>query len=417
MRSSFERMQPEPHPVANPRHAFLLRTAELLHRYGTPSYRLERVMSKVSTSLQVDSTYLYTPTSLIISIGKGDEERTYLRRIDSGEVDVSKLLAFDSILEELEAGKITIAEATKSLDLAASAKSYYRGWTTAWASGVACGCVSVLFGGGVAEVILAAFLGLVLSGLARWAAKWGAERGLLEPVAGFLVATISLVVAQHVVALDDRLTTLAALILPLPGLTLTVALTELALGHLASGGARLAGATVTLLTLVLGVGLAWRLVPGGMHTAGAAPYQIQWPLPEWAMWCTLPLAPAAFGVLFRVPVSQWPVIFMVSIGGFLASFYLGRWFAPEVGSFCGATVVGVGSNLYARLKNRPAMAAQTPGLLILVPGSLGYRSLIALLESQTVRGVELAFSMVLVAVSLVGGLLFANLLLPPKRIL
>ena len=96
---------------------------------------------------------------------------------------------------------------------------------------------------------------------------------------------------------------------------------------------------------------------------------------------------------------------------------MGLWFAPDVGSFCGATVVGVGSNLYARLTNRPAMAAQTPGLLILVPGSLGYRSLIAMLESQTVQGIELAFNMTLVAVSLVGGLLFANLLLPPKRIL
>lgn len=417
MRSGSERHFTEPLSLANPRHTFLLKTAELLHQYGTPSYRLERVMTKVSASLDIDSTYLYTPTSLIISIGRGDEERTFLRRVDSGEVDVSKLLAFDAILEELEAGEITIAEATRALDAAATAKPTYNNWTTAAASGIACGSVAVLFGGGVYEGMLASLLGVFLCALSYSAAYWGAERGLLEPLAGFLVAVISLLTAQHWVALDDRLTTLAALILPLPGLTLTVALTELALGHLAAGGARLAGAAVKLLTLVLGVGLAWRLIPGGMHTAGALPYTVQIPLPDWAMWCTLPLAPAAFAVLFRVPISQWHVIFMVSISGFLTSRSMGLWFAPEVGSFCGATVVGVGSNLYARLTNRPAMAAQTPGLLILVPGSLGYRSLIAMLESQTVQGIELAFNMTLVAVSLVGGLLFANLLLPPKRIL
>ena len=33
--------------------AFLLRTAELLHRHGTPSYRLEGVMGKVAESLNI----------------------------------------------------------------------------------------------------------------------------------------------------------------------------------------------------------------------------------------------------------------------------------------------------------------------------------------------------------------------------
>ena len=63
------------------------------------------------------------------------------------------------------------------------------------------------------------------------------------------------------------------------------------------------------------------------------------------------------------------------------------------------------------------MVSQTPGLLILVPGSIGYRSLTALLNSETIRGVELGFSMVIVGVALVGGLLMANLLVSPKRIL
>jgi uncharacterized membrane protein YjjB (DUF3815 family) len=79
--------------------------------------------------------------------------------------------------------------------------------------------------------------------------------------------------------------------------------------------------------------------------------------------------------------------------------------------------VGCGSNLYARLRDLPAMVPQTPGMLILVPGSLGYRSLSALLEQQTVQGVQFGFTMVLIAVSLVGGLLVSNAIIPPKRIL
>ena len=63
------------------------------------------------------------------------------------------------------------------------------------------------------------------------------------------------------------------------------------------------------------------------------------------------------------------------------------------------------------------MITQTPGLLILVPGAIGYKSLTALVENDTMRGVELAFSMSIIGVALVGGLLLANQLVSPKRIL
>jgi uncharacterized membrane protein YjjB (DUF3815 family) len=90
---------------------------------------------------------------------------------------------------------------------------------------------------------------------------------------------------------------------------------------------------------------------------------------------------------------------------------------PEVGALLGAMAVGCGSNIYARLFNRPAIIPQTPGLLILVPGTIGYSALTAMIDNQTIRGVELAFSMSILGVALVGGLLLANQLISPKRIL
>ncbi len=95
----------------------------------------------------------------------------------------------------------------------------------------------------------------------------------------------------------------------------------------------------------------------------------------------------------------------------------GSTYGVEVGSFVGALIVGCGSNLYARWRDRPAMIPLAPSLIILVPGSLGYRSLTALLDRQTTEGIEFAFGMVLVAMSLVGGLLASSAVVPPKRIL
>ena len=71
--------------------------------------------------------------------------------------------------------------------------------------------------------------------------------------------------------------------------------------------------------------------------------------------------------------------------------------------------------VYARLADRPAMIPLVPGLLLLVPGSMGLRSLSSMLERDVVTGIDTAFAMLLVGVSLVAGLLMATASVPPRR--
>jgi uncharacterized membrane protein YjjP (DUF1212 family) len=393
-------------------HSFLMRTAELLHRYGTPSHRLERVMTKVSQTLGVRSVFLYTPTALIASLSDGDSESTYMRRVDSGAVEVDKLIRFDEVLENLEAKKITIDQADQQMHDIDKMAPPYTVVTTGIICGIACGCVAVFLSGGYREVMWAMIFGMLIAALDWVQSKLQWERGLLEPVAGFLAALGSLAVDRWVHPIDDRLLTLAALVILLPGLSLTVAMTELAVGHLSAGVARLAGAFSILLTLVLGVVLAWK-IGDSWHQSTA----ILVPLPGWMQWGALAIAPLTFAVLVRARWPQWPIIFAVSCSGYLAAKAGGAGYGAELGAFLGALVVGSLSNLYARIRNRPALVPLTPGMIILVPGSIGYQSLTAMSDFQTLQGVRLAFSMLMVAMCLVGGLLAAGVLVPTKRIL
>ena len=73
------------------------------------------------------------------------------------------------------------------------------------------------------------------------------------------------------------------------------------------------------------------------------------------------------------------------------------------------------SAAFERWRHRPAPVVLVPGILLLVPGSIGYRSLSSLLERDTIAGIDTAFTMVLTAVSLVAGLLLAGVLVPPPR--
>ena len=56
-----------------------------------------------------------------------------------------------------------------------------------------------------------------------------------------------------------------------------------------------------------------------------------------------------------------------------------------------------------------------PGVLILVPGSVGFRSIAALMDDRVVAGIDTAFSALLTAIALVVGLLVANVVLPARR--
>ncbi len=78
-------------------------------------------------------------------------------------------------------------------------------------------------------------------------------------------------------------------------------------------------------------------------------------------------------------------------------------------------MVGVLANLYDRRGYGPAAVALVPGVLLLVPGSIGYRSLASLLDQNVVVGITAGFTMILTAVAIAGGLLVASLLVPTSR--
>ncbi len=369
-------------------------------------------MTKVAESLGIRGVFLYTPTALVVSLSKHAGDYTIVQRVNSGIIDVDKLIQFDDLLGKVERRETSVQEASEELTRIADAPSLYSPPVYALACGIACASVAVLLRGTLSEMVVAGLIGLVIAGFELLHERRRLEVGLLELVAGMIAALSALLVAHYVAPIDDRLVTLSGLIVLIPGLRLTVALTELAVGHLSAGVARLAGAMVSLSTLFIGVAIVWRMA-GGLRRIAEQPV----PVPSVWQWIALAVAPIVFAIVFRAGVAQWPIIAFVSILGVMTSRWVQPHFGIEVASLFGALIVGCGSNLYARLRDRPALVPLTPGMLILVPGAVGYRSLSALLEQQTVQGVQFAFATFLIGVSLVGGLLISNAIVPPKRIL
>jgi uncharacterized membrane protein YjjP (DUF1212 family) len=249
-------------------HAFLLRVAELLHAYGTPAYRLERVLQKVARSLDVPGSFLSTPTSVLVSLGEGATREVHLLRSESGEVNLGKLIEFDEVMEDVEHGRTSPAAATERLERIAVAPSRYPAAVSALGYGVASAAAARFFGGGGMEIGASFVMGLAIYLLSQRLPRRPDAIGLREPLAAFSVALVALLIARVWLPLDDRVVTLASLVVLLPGLALTTGLTELATRHLVSGVARIAGAAAVFLMLLFGVALAWRI---GEVALSAAP--------------------------------------------------------------------------------------------------------------------------------------------------
>ena len=198
----------------------------------------------------------------------------------------------------------------------------------------------------------------------------------------------------------------------MPGLDLTVAITELSTRHLASGTARFAGAVVVLVKLALGVVLATQIMEAlgfGTPATGA-----QLP-PVWFGWLLLAPAGVAFGVLFDARPADYPAVVLASLVAYATNYFAAAQLGADAGVFLAALAVAALSNAYARLAKRPASLMRLPAIMLLVPGSLGYRSLTLVFSHYMEQGLSAALSVLVVLASLVGGLLLGNTLIPPRR--
>ena len=143
-------------------------------------------------------------------------------------------------------------------------------------------------------------------------------------------------------------------------------------------------------------------------------------LPEWVPWITLLAGSFAFSVLFKtarrdvllVMASVWLGYFMTKLGGMLPGAAESQY---PIGVFIASFVVTALGNAYGRYFNRPGALIRVPGIILLVPGSVGFRSFSFVFERDLMLGLDLAFAVVAALIALLAGILFGNLLVSARR--
>lgn len=410
-RRSSESAQPQ---IDNKAVEFVLRVGRALHQYGTPAHRLEEVLSGMASRFGLEAHFFSTPTSIMAAFGPLGDQRSFLVRVEPGEVNLGQMADVDEIVTRVLAGELSTAKGLALIEEVERAPERYAPWLATICYVLSSGAAGIIFGGGLREMWISAVAGLGIGLLSLVAVKFATVNRIFVALSAFIASFAAAGLAVAVDGASVFIPMVAGLIVLLPGLTLTVALTELATRNLAAGAARLTLAMMILLEMAFGVAVGLRLAE---MLFGEPPQLTTLGMSFGVEAVALIVASIAFTVLLRARFSDVGWILCAAALAYGGTRQGALWLGPEVGVFIAALVVGVASNAFARFFERPASIVMVPGILLLVPGSVGFRSVSRLLEHDVVGGLETAFLMTLVAASLVAGLLVANLMMPPRKAL
>ena len=400
---------------------FLTEYARRLHNAGVSSQRLEGAIRATARALRLECEAWSTPTGLLLSLTDTDallgSQQTRVLRLEPGHVDLGALAALDRIGEEVLAGRLDIDGAWTAMRALDRPRTRARQLRTIAAFGVASTAVAGLLGTSWLDLAVACVLGICIGWISVRSGEHPDLDAANEAVSALVATTLATLFGHFVAPIAVQTVVVSALIVLMPGLMLTTAMTELATQQLSSGSARAAGALTVLLKLTFGSIAATQVL-------GAIGWTVPTPapstLPVAVEWVAAVLAAASFATLFQAARRDVPLVMASALAGYVITRVTGAWFADGSAVFAGGVffaslAMAALANLYGRWSGRPGSLVRLPGIMLLVPGSVGFRALGMVMARDYTMGLETLIAVLSALLALTAGLLFGALLVPPRR--
>ena len=397
---------------------FITKLGKALHKYGTPAYRLETHLQEVSKFLQLEANFMLTPTSLTFVISAENNEHqeySHIVRVKPGELDLGALARIDELVDELASEQRTLPEALERLDDIPNKPNPYGELLTFLSYGGSSGAFAMLMQTNWSTIVWSSLIGLVVFAVQFWAERSPRIAGALEPLVALISALLASAIAVYDPATNVHLVILSSIIVYIPGLALTLGLSELAARNLMSGTARIMDAAMSMFKLyfgaILGISIAGLIWTGTEFAPSAN-------TPLWTSWLAVTILGLSLIILFKMRIKDaiWGMLSgcISYSAALLGSLFLGA----ALGGFVGAFALGIYSNLFSRLKHLPSTIVMLIGLVMLVPGSKIYIGLNTAVSGQNIFNTpDIGAQSFLILMSLVAGLIFADVVLPSQETL
>lgn len=377
---------------------------------GYPTAELEeRVLALADAFGLAGAEVSVTPTLVEVSLGLLPRQRSYSLRVRPTPVDLDAIGRLDGFVQEALDGRLGVDDALAALREIQS-RPLRRPWPILLAAyGLAGVALTPLLGGGWREAAAAAVVGLVVGAIVLSTGRTARAEPMVAPIAAVAASFGAALLVRLGFEVSADVVTFAALVTLLPGMTLTIGMQELSTQHLQSGVANTASALVQLLGLAFGVAVGRSIatnwfgaVEGTVPTPAAFGIQLGGAV----------LAALAFTLTLRARTRDAVVMIAAACLAVVANEVGSNVFGDEAAAFVAAVVIGVTGGLVGARLRRSALVFIVPGVLLLVPGSAGFSSVLQLLTDQTVSGITAGFDTFVTAMSIAYGLMVATVLLP-----
>ncbi|KAG0348275.1 hypothetical protein BG004_005503 [Podila humilis] len=392
------------------RQSFLITIAKALILYGAPTHRIEETCALLARKMEVDASFALLPGLMTISFSDPETHTSDTRHLRCTQgMDMYKLSKVYTIaLEVLHGGRIEAAN--KSLEKVTIEPGYYPVWVTilAWMSAAAF-VAPLAFHGSWLDTALAGLCGLIVGLLGVAAAKLPVYGNVFEVTSSIVVGFIARAFGEHVCF---SAVTLAGVVVLLPGLLLTQSIMELASRNIVSGAVRMFYALMYAFFLGFGLSLGselWDYVSGTKYVA--PPQDCMRGVNPWWYFFIFPAVSTSINIVFNAHPSQWIGMTCVSSVGFTVSYFMKA--SPQVTATIAAFAVGIAGQMYGRLTGKLSYVPLLSGVLLLVPGSVGVRGVLAIIGSDPSQGFNFALVMVNTSVAITLGVFCSALVWYP----
>ena len=248
---------PGDRPAARRTLSVVIRVGALMLSSGATTDEVELAMRRIASASGLEDVVAivqFGTISVAYDPGPDEEPITLIRVARRTQANYARLAASAELARRLFESRMSVDEALREVERLEEAPPAYPAWVAWLAAGVAAGGSTVLFGGGPAEVAVAALATIA----ARPALLWLTNVGLPVFFRNVLGPAIAVVIVMGLFALgltySAPIAVTGAIMIFLPGGALAAGMRDLIDGSIVSGTARLTEAL--LLGAAVGIGIS-----------------------------------------------------------------------------------------------------------------------------------------------------------------
>ena len=293
-------------------YAFLVKVGKAAHSYGSSGSRIESYLSDLAAALGYQGTFRVTPTEILYGFRQdsASPQRLELEDVPPSGCNLNRLAALGELAASVEAGQVSITEATQRLEDVAQVPDPYGAFLAAASFLVAGAGFATVIGGSVWDVLVGGLLGLIVFFTMILVGRFGGpQAGEWLPFVVALVTGVLVGVARIIQPeINPIVVTVCALIILVPGYAISIGILELLTNHVTSGMANLMNGLLYLAKLFAGAWLGYAL----LALEGSVP-AITASQPVGILWLFIGLVPMLIALCFAFQTPRRDVLMTMVI--------------------------------------------------------------------------------------------------------